>query len=125
MAERGAVSLGTMTIVLPLTTAGAQSEMKASRGYWSGQAIPMTPTGSLIRTVHPYSVVSCIGRGREGGRMLGCGERRGGQRGRGRGRMRRNVRVGRERWRAEGRGGRGRGEEGMEKSTDTLAMYYT
>ena len=62
MAERGAVSLGTMTTVLPLTTAGAQSEMKARRGYSSGQAIPITPTGSLIRTVQPYRVVSWGGR---------------------------------------------------------------
>lgn len=48
-----------MTIVLPLTTAGANREMNPRRGYESGQAIPITPTGSWIFTVAPYSVVSC------------------------------------------------------------------
>ena len=51
-------------IVLPRTTAGANRDTNASRGYSVGQAIPMTPTGSLIRTVHPYRVVS-YKRGRE------------------------------------------------------------
>lgn len=48
-----------MTIVLPLTTAGANRETNPRRGYESGQAIPITPTGSWIFTVAPYSVVSC------------------------------------------------------------------
>lgn len=48
-----------MIIVLPLTTAGANRETNPRRGYESGQAIPITPTGSWIFTVAPYSVVSC------------------------------------------------------------------
>ena len=46
-------------MVLPLTTAGAKRDTKPSRGYSSGQAMPITPTGSWMRTVQPYSVVSC------------------------------------------------------------------
>ena len=48
-------------MVLPLTTAGAKRETNASRGLSSGHAIPITPTGSLMQTVQPYSIVSCEG----------------------------------------------------------------
>ena len=57
-AESGCFSLGMMTMVLPRTTAGANRDTKPSRGYSSGQAMPITPTGSWILTVAPYRVVS-------------------------------------------------------------------
>jgi len=58
-ADRGYFSLGIITIVFPLMTAGANRDTKPSRGYSSGQEIPITPTGSWILTVAPYNVVSC------------------------------------------------------------------
>ena len=59
VADSGYFSLGTITKVLPLTIAGANKDTKLNNGYSSGQAIPITPTASLIRTVQPYNVVSC------------------------------------------------------------------
>ena len=48
--------------VFPRITAGEKREMKPSRGKSSGQAIPITPTGSWILIVAPYKVVSCNNR---------------------------------------------------------------
>ena len=39
-------------------TAGDNNDTNDSRGYSSGQPIPITPAGSFILTVQPYSVVS-------------------------------------------------------------------
>jgi len=48
-----------MTTQLARTTAGASSDMKERSGYSSGHMIAITPTGSWIFIVAPYSVVSC------------------------------------------------------------------
>lgn len=60
MAISGYFSLGTIIIVFPRTTAGANNDTNPSSGYSSGHAIPITPTGSWIFTVAPYNVVSYI-----------------------------------------------------------------
>ena len=44
---------GITTTVLPIAIAGATSEMKPSKGYSSGQAMPMTPIGSFIARLTP------------------------------------------------------------------------
>ena len=49
----GCFWLGAITTVLPRMTAGASSDTKASKGHVSGQAMPITPTGSWILTVAP------------------------------------------------------------------------
>ena len=45
-ASRGYFWLGTTTTELDLAIAGAKRETKPRRGNSSGQAMPMTPTGS-------------------------------------------------------------------------------
>ena len=45
--------LGIITTVLPLMTAGANRDINATNGHPSGQAMPITPTGSWILTVAP------------------------------------------------------------------------
>jgi len=57
-AGSGYFSLGTMTTQLARTTAGASSDTNERSGYSSGHTIPITPTGSWILMVAPYSVVS-------------------------------------------------------------------
>ena len=52
-ATTGWLWLGIITTVLPLMTAGANRDINATNGHPSGQAMPITPTGSWILTVAP------------------------------------------------------------------------
>ena len=52
-AKRGYFSLGTMTTEFDLAIAAPKSDTKLNSGEVSGQAIPITPTGSWILITVP------------------------------------------------------------------------
>ncbi len=59
VAARGNACEGTATTAFPTATAGSTVDSSPSSGYSSGQAIPITPTGSFMARVTFRTGVAC------------------------------------------------------------------